>query len=325
MSALSFTNWLRPGLTTQPSFRTSCRLRGEMDLPGVIWGLLDGTFLLARPNTQVEYIFGTPAGRLTFDNAAARAIVMALAAGPCRLRDIVEQGGVTPMDVIANAMVLCASTQIRPVEPTRANVAPMNAVILRRLGCPEEVTYLALPLSASQVCCAARKPIPVSWPHRLQRRYVHHAGPHSRCSNRQPQVREDSGPNGSRSEQRDLGRHLQPPAGNLSAQHHACQYVRPGRRDLLCRHIADAHDGAAAGREHDRLRILRDLRRAHRSHHDLSSLSPDDSHQCLPSPTNARSREEGAHRNTGRHVDGVAQAVHDRPQVSQGRYLDEEG
>ena len=49
------------------------------------------------------------------------------------------------MDVIANAMVLCASTQIRPVEPTHANVAPMNAVILRRLGCPEEVTYLALP------------------------------------------------------------------------------------------------------------------------------------------------------------------------------------
>src|SRR5215468_125379 len=94
---------------------------------------------------------------------------------------------------------------------------------------------------------------------------------------------------------------------------------------IFFRHIADAHDGAAAGREHDRLRILRHLRRAHRSHHDLSSLSPDDSHQCLPSPTNARSREEGAHRNTGRHVDGVAQAVHDRPQVSQGRYLDEEG
>src|SRR5450631_4077663 len=87
--------------------------------------------------------------------------------------------------------------------------------------------------SGGQVCCAAIKPLPVNWPHRLQRRYVHHAGPHSRCSNRQPQVREDSGPNGSRSEQRDLGRHLQPPAGNLSAQHHACQYVRPGRRDLL--------------------------------------------------------------------------------------------
>jgi SAM-dependent methyltransferase len=107
--------------------------------------LLDGTFLLARPNTQVEYTFATPAGRLAFDNAAARAIVMALAAGPCRLRDIVEQVGVTPMDVIANAMVLCASTQIRPVEPTHADVAPMNAVISRRLGCPEEVTYLALP------------------------------------------------------------------------------------------------------------------------------------------------------------------------------------
>jgi hypothetical protein len=107
--------------------------------------LLDGTFLLARPNTQVEYTFATPAGRLTFDNAAARAIVMALAGGPCRLRDIVEQAAVTPMDVIANAMVLCASAQIRPVEPTHADVAPMNEVILRRLGLPEEVTYLALP------------------------------------------------------------------------------------------------------------------------------------------------------------------------------------
>jgi len=70
---------------------------------------------------------------------------MALAAGTCRLLDIVEQRGVTPMDVIANAMVLCASAQIRPVEPTHADVAPMNAVILRRLGYPEEVTYLALP------------------------------------------------------------------------------------------------------------------------------------------------------------------------------------
>ncbi|MGV7216422.1 class I SAM-dependent methyltransferase [Bradyrhizobium sp. UFLA05-112] len=107
--------------------------------------LLDGSFLLARPDTQVEYTFATPAGRLAFDNAAARGIVMALAAGPCRLRDIVEQVGVIPMDVIANAMVLCASTQIRPVEPTHADVAPLNAVISRRLGCPEEVTYLALP------------------------------------------------------------------------------------------------------------------------------------------------------------------------------------
>ena len=107
--------------------------------------LLDGTFLLARPSAQVEYTFATPAGRLAFENAAARAIVMALAAGPCRLRDIAEQGDVTPMDVIANAMVLCASTQIRPIEPTHADVASMNAVILRRLGGPEEVAYLALP------------------------------------------------------------------------------------------------------------------------------------------------------------------------------------
>jgi SAM-dependent methyltransferase len=107
--------------------------------------LLDTTFLLARPSTQIEYTLATPAGRLTFDNAAAREIVTALAAGPCHLRDIAEQRSVTPIDVIANAMVLCASNQIRPVEPAYADVAPMNAVILRRLGGPEEIAYLALP------------------------------------------------------------------------------------------------------------------------------------------------------------------------------------
>ena len=61
----------------------------------------------------------------------------------------------------------------------------------------------------------------------------------------------------SRSQQRHLRRDLQPPAGNLSGQHHAGQHVCADRRDLLCRHLADADHGAAAGREHDRLRILR--------------------------------------------------------------------
>jgi SAM-dependent methyltransferase len=108
--------------------------------------LLDGAFLLTRPaGTPVEYTLATPAGQLNFDNAAARAIVAALAAGPRRLHDIVEQGGVAPMDVIANAMILCASSQVRPVETTHADVAPVNAAILRRLGGPEEIGYLALP------------------------------------------------------------------------------------------------------------------------------------------------------------------------------------
>ncbi len=38
----------------------------------------------------------------------------------------------------------------------------------------------------------------------------------------------------------------------------------PGRRDLLCRHAADADHGAAARREHDRLCVLRRLWRARR-------------------------------------------------------------
>jgi SAM-dependent methyltransferase len=108
--------------------------------------LLDSAFLLTRPaSTQVAYTLATPAGQLKFDNAAARAIVAALAVGPRRLHDIAEQGGVAPTDVIANAMVLCASSQIRPVEPARADVAPVNAAILRRLGGPEEIAHLALP------------------------------------------------------------------------------------------------------------------------------------------------------------------------------------
>jgi SAM-dependent methyltransferase len=107
--------------------------------------LLDGAFLLTRPtSTQVEYTLATPAGQLKFDNVAARAIVAALAVGPRRLHEIAEEGSVTPIDVIANAMVLCASTQIRPVEPAHADVAPINAAILRRLGGPEEIAYLAL-------------------------------------------------------------------------------------------------------------------------------------------------------------------------------------
>ena len=48
-------------------------------------------------------------------------------------------------DVVANAIVLCASNQIRPVEPVLASVTKMNAVILRQLGGPEEVLHLSLP------------------------------------------------------------------------------------------------------------------------------------------------------------------------------------
>ena len=47
-------------------------------------------------------------------------------------------------------------------------------------------------------------------------------------------------------------------------KYHAGQYVRGGRGRLLRRHAPDADDGAAARRQHGRLRVLRRVRRAPR-------------------------------------------------------------
>ena len=107
--------------------------------------LLASAFALTCGPGKIEYKLRTPPGHLTFDNAAARAIIAMLSAGPCRLGDIAEQRGVAAEDVIANAMVLCASMQIRPVESGRASVAAMNAAICQRLGGAEEILYLGLP------------------------------------------------------------------------------------------------------------------------------------------------------------------------------------
>ena len=106
--------------------------------------LLASAFTLTCPASKVEYTLHTSAGQLAFDNAAARAIVAALAAGPRALGDVAEQGVATG-DIIANAMVLSASTQIRPVESTRTSVAAINAALVRRFGGLEEIPYFALP------------------------------------------------------------------------------------------------------------------------------------------------------------------------------------
>lgn len=107
--------------------------------------LCDEAFALMRAAGKVEYALATPAGRLAFANPAARAIIDSLAAGPCRLGAIVERSGATVGDVIANTMVLCASNQIRPVEPARAPVAAINAAVARRLGGPDEIPCMGLP------------------------------------------------------------------------------------------------------------------------------------------------------------------------------------
>jgi len=107
--------------------------------------LLANAFALARGADKIEYVLRTAAGRLNFDNAAARAIIAGLAAGPCRLGAIAEHSDAAAEDIVANAIALCASTQILPVESRRASVAAMNAAISRRLGGPEEIAYVALP------------------------------------------------------------------------------------------------------------------------------------------------------------------------------------
>ncbi len=168
-----------------------------------------------------------------------------------------------------------------------------------------------------QVCCAVIKP--VNWPHRLQGRYVHHAGPHSRCSGGQPQDREDSGPNGSRSQQHHLRRHIQPPAGNLL--HNitlANMFALIGAiffvATLLMQTMVPLRVANMVGCAF--FVIFGALSGAVTTFLLYLLLIPIN---AVPSPSNARSDQEGAHRNRGRHLDGMAQAVHDRAQISQGR------
>jgi SAM-dependent methyltransferase len=107
--------------------------------------LLDTTFLLVQPATIVEYSMSTPAGRVKYDNAAARGIVAALAAGPRMLTDIVAMTSISAQDILANALVLSAAGALQPVESGRASVEGLNQAICRRLGGPEEILHLVLP------------------------------------------------------------------------------------------------------------------------------------------------------------------------------------
>jgi len=129
------------------SFRRDVFVRGggELDEHEQRARLLAGAFALVRRPARIAYALRTPAGRLAFDNAAARAIVAALAAGPRRLGDVAETSEAAVEDLIANALVLCASGQVRPVEAASVPVAVMNAAVSRRLGGAEEIPYLALP------------------------------------------------------------------------------------------------------------------------------------------------------------------------------------
>ncbi len=110
--------------------------------------MLESTFFLSQPAAKMKYGISTSAGRLSFDNAAAHYIVKALATGPRRLADIAE-ASVPSQDLLANALTLCASLAIWPVESNRVPVANLNAAIYGRLGGAEEIHCAALPFGTA--------------------------------------------------------------------------------------------------------------------------------------------------------------------------------
>jgi len=73
------------------------------------------------------------------------------------------------------------------------------------------------------------------------------------------------------------------------------------------------------------LRVLRWLRCARRRRQDVPAVSPAAPDQRRSPAPDAHPRQEGARGHAGRHLDGMAKAVHDRTQISQGRYRLQKG
>jgi SAM-dependent methyltransferase len=105
--------------------------------------LLASRYALARPAEAVGYGAVTEAGKLSFDNPVARAIVAALAEGP---RTGAEIAGVAAdrQDLVANLLALCCAGAVRPVAAADAPVAALNRAICQRAGGSEEIQHLAL-------------------------------------------------------------------------------------------------------------------------------------------------------------------------------------
>ena len=99
--------------------------------------LLASTFALARPLCEVRYRTLTPAGPLSYDSRAARAIIAAVAATPCSLT-----AGTQDMKAL---LTLCAAGDIMPVGPGTVPVHALNRTLCARADGPEEIGWLALP------------------------------------------------------------------------------------------------------------------------------------------------------------------------------------
>jgi hypothetical protein len=117
-------------------FRCDVFARGNRQLGlGERTGRLhSSTFVLARPVPAIRYTMTTPAGSLTYDRPAARAIVAELNAGRLAITKDLK-----------TLLTLCAAGDIMPAEPGHASVADLNRALFSRVDGPEEIRWLALP------------------------------------------------------------------------------------------------------------------------------------------------------------------------------------
>jgi hypothetical protein len=121
-------------------FRCDVFARGNRQLgPGERADRLHSTtFMLARPAPAIRYSMTTPAGSVSYDSPAARAIVAELNAGRlARTEDL------------KTLLTLCAAGDIMPAEPGRASVLDLNRALCGRVDGPEEIRWLALPCGAA--------------------------------------------------------------------------------------------------------------------------------------------------------------------------------
>jgi SAM-dependent methyltransferase len=132
----------------QQSFRRDVFVRGARPLDGETQRqrLMAASYALLRPAGMIEYAAPTPAGRLNFDSAAARAIVAGLAAGPSALATIVAVDTEEQNDVLASALALAAAGMIVPVEAGGVDVGNVNRAIRSSdFAGVQEILRIALP------------------------------------------------------------------------------------------------------------------------------------------------------------------------------------
>jgi SAM-dependent methyltransferase len=117
-------------------FRRDVFARGNRKLPAdeSAGRLRSSAFALARPAQAIRYTMTTPAGAVSYDSPAARAIVAELTRNrPARTEDL------------SALLTLCAAGDITPAEPGYAAVADLNRALCDRVDGPEEIRWLALP------------------------------------------------------------------------------------------------------------------------------------------------------------------------------------